>query len=171
MKVWATKQKGFTIVELLIVIVIIGILAAITIVAYNGIQNRANDTAVQSDLRNIAGKINEYKVINDKLPTPTTDLAAMNIKVSRNAYGAHYVPSVGNENNLIYCYSSLTSSNATFIIVAAAKSGNVFVYRDGSVQNGVGPLTTFTTTCANNGLSSTGSWFYAGSVWQSWIST
>lgn len=35
------KQKGFTIVELLIVIVVIGILAAITIVAYNGIQERA----------------------------------------------------------------------------------------------------------------------------------
>jgi prepilin-type N-terminal cleavage/methylation domain-containing protein len=32
------KQRGFTIVELLIVIVVIGILAAITIVAYNGIQ-------------------------------------------------------------------------------------------------------------------------------------
>jgi prepilin-type N-terminal cleavage/methylation domain-containing protein len=35
------KQTGFTIVELLIVIVVIGILAAITIVAYNGIQERA----------------------------------------------------------------------------------------------------------------------------------
>ena len=35
------RQKGFTIVELLIVIVVIGILAAITVVAYNGIQERA----------------------------------------------------------------------------------------------------------------------------------
>ena len=35
------KQKGFTIVELLIVIVVIGILAAISIVAYNGVQERA----------------------------------------------------------------------------------------------------------------------------------
>lgn len=44
---WAKqKQSGFTIVELLIVIVVIGILAAITIVAYNGIQQRANNTAI-----------------------------------------------------------------------------------------------------------------------------
>jgi prepilin-type N-terminal cleavage/methylation domain-containing protein len=39
------KQAGFTIVELLIVIVVIGILAAITIVAYNGIQDRARLSA------------------------------------------------------------------------------------------------------------------------------
>ncbi len=39
---WA-KHKGFTIVELLIVIVIIGILAAITIVAFNGAQQRGRD--------------------------------------------------------------------------------------------------------------------------------
>ena len=35
------KRRGFTIVELLIVIVVIGILAAITIIAYNGVQVRA----------------------------------------------------------------------------------------------------------------------------------
>lgn len=42
------KQAGFTIVELLIVIVVIGILAAITIVAYNGIQERAESTKIVS---------------------------------------------------------------------------------------------------------------------------
>lgn len=41
------NKNGFTIVELLIVIVVIGILAAITIVAYNGIQNRAQDTKIK----------------------------------------------------------------------------------------------------------------------------
>ncbi|MNR19415.1 Type II secretion system protein G precursor [compost metagenome] len=44
------RQTGFTIVELLIVIVIIGILAAITVVAYNGIQQRAQNTKIDSDL-------------------------------------------------------------------------------------------------------------------------
>lgn len=46
------KQTGFTIVELLIVVVVIAIFAAITIVAYNGIQNRSRDSSVKSDVSN-----------------------------------------------------------------------------------------------------------------------
>jgi len=45
---------GFTIVELLVVVVVIGILAAITIVSYNGITNRAVESSMQSDLQNSA---------------------------------------------------------------------------------------------------------------------
>ena len=58
------SQPGFTIVELLIVIVIIGILAAITIVAYNGIQQRARETTVKADLANSAKKMANDNVLN-----------------------------------------------------------------------------------------------------------
>lgn len=59
---WMRKKSGFTIVELLIVIVVIGILAAITIVAYNGIQQRGRDAQRKSDLANIAKAYALYKV-------------------------------------------------------------------------------------------------------------
>lgn len=59
---WAQKQKGFTIVELLIVIVVIGILAAITIVAYNGIQQRARDAQRKSDLAAAIKGFQIYKI-------------------------------------------------------------------------------------------------------------
>lgn len=47
------RQRGFTIVELLIVIVIISILAVIVIVAYNGIQDRARAAKIQSDEKSL----------------------------------------------------------------------------------------------------------------------
>ena len=50
------KLSGFTIVELLVVIVVIGILASISIVAYNGIQNKARASATDADLVNIEKK-------------------------------------------------------------------------------------------------------------------
>lgn len=55
-------QKGFTIVELLMVIVIIAILAAITIVAYNGIQQRARDAKRVSDISQIKKALLAYDV-------------------------------------------------------------------------------------------------------------
>lgn len=50
------NHSGFTIVELLIVIVVIGILAAITVVAYNGVQQRARDAKMDSTLQSAAKK-------------------------------------------------------------------------------------------------------------------
>ncbi len=49
--------RGFTIVELLIVVVVIAILAAITIVAYNGITANARDSALKADLNTAAKKV------------------------------------------------------------------------------------------------------------------
>ena len=62
------KSQGFTIVELLIVIVIIGILAAITIVAYNGIQVRARDSARIAKVTSIAKAIELYNTDNGRYP-------------------------------------------------------------------------------------------------------
>jgi len=67
-------KRGFTIVELLIVIVVIGILAAITIVAYNGIQKRAQVASAQTGTNQAAKKIAAYSATNnDMFPTSLSD--------------------------------------------------------------------------------------------------
>jgi prepilin-type N-terminal cleavage/methylation domain-containing protein len=62
-----SRKSAFTIVELLIVIVIIGILAAITIVAYNGVQERARVSRANSDLVSLAKAIMAARVNKDQV--------------------------------------------------------------------------------------------------------
>lgn len=63
-----TFVPGFTIVELLIVIVVIGILAAITIVAYNGVQVKARDSTRISKVKSISKAIELYHADNGQYP-------------------------------------------------------------------------------------------------------
>lgn len=66
--VWQRKQTGFTIVELLIVIVVIAILAAITIVAYNGIQQQAKDSVIISTVDGWEKVLRMAAVNNNAMP-------------------------------------------------------------------------------------------------------
>ncbi len=108
------KQRGFTIVELLIVIVVIAILAAITIVAYNGIQNRAKQSSAQSRLAQANKKILAYAVTNsDSYPA---SLAAAEVDNSDN--GLQY--SVNNDvSPRTY---GLTSTNGNFSYYVSSTS-------------------------------------------------
>ena len=54
------NQKGFTIVELLIVIVVIGILAALVLNAFSGVQAKARDTKRQTDIRAISSQLEAW---------------------------------------------------------------------------------------------------------------
>ncbi len=71
-----TSTSAFTIVELLIVIVVIAILAAITIVAYNGIQDRAKASAASQALSNALKKIKYWQVEQDSTLAPSSLAAA-----------------------------------------------------------------------------------------------
>ena len=142
------KQSGFTIVELLIVIVVIGILAAIVIVAFNGVQNRAKDTSIQSDLKNIAGLLEQHRVVNDTLPTSLLAASMKSlgtVSVAKDAYGNHYNNGSG-LYNLLYCRGS---NGNDFALVAASTSGKTYQYSSlgGGVKEHGPPLTSSATIC------------------------
>lgn len=66
------KQAGFTIVELLIVVVVIAILATITVVAFNGIQQQSRDSARTSAVSQIRKALEAYKVQCGRYPAHTS---------------------------------------------------------------------------------------------------
>ncbi len=63
------KQAGFTIVELLIVIVVIGILATLVIATFTGVQQKARNTKRQTDLVALDSHIEAYSGTNGYFPT------------------------------------------------------------------------------------------------------
>lgn len=80
-------RNGFTIVELLIVIVVIAVLAGITIVAFNGIRDRARTNALTAELVQIERKLKSHAVLNgEQLPATLADAGITNTPTSTYTY-------------------------------------------------------------------------------------
>ena len=114
---WRVKHQGFTIVELLIVIVVIGILAVITVVAYNGVQNRAKISSVSSALSQAARKVGLYQAENGRYPTTTanagiSDSGNISYQYNADANGTSYCMTALIEGKLPYKISNTSSVSA-----------------------------------------------------------
>lgn len=133
----SVKRAGFTIVELLIVIVVIAILATITVVSYNTVTDKANDASVQSDIKNIAQQLTGYCFEKGSCPRTGTDMKELGIKVSKDAYGEPYTTSIGGAFNGVFCFPR-ESGGRKFSIIASSKSGKVFKYNSGQVSEYTG---------------------------------
>jgi len=150
-------KSGFTIVELLIVIVVIGILATIGVVSYNGAQNRAR-TAAAIDGADKASDLLEVFQLNNGGQYPAT--------------GSLSSAGVTDSDNVTYQYTQ-TSGGANYCLTATSKNVSYKISQDvrptkgactGHTLNGMANITNLSTnpraTAAGTGWSSNN-----GTIW------
>lgn len=147
-----SKQTGFTIVELLIVIVVIGILAAITIVTYAGISQRATATSLKSDLNGASKQLRLYQVDNSGYPIgiDCNTTPAANTICLKSSNGTTYTTFTPNN----------TTNPQTFCITATNGTANYFVNQDGTPASGACSVTNLVLNpvpASSSGYGTTGS--------------
>lgn len=114
--------SGFTIVELLIVIVVIGILAAITIVAYNGIQTRARNAQQITSAKAYLSAFAAYVAANNTYP-PSVSRVCLGIDQGACVNNTSWSRDSGLETALKTLVSPLPAANSAIPIVSTPKMG------------------------------------------------
>jgi len=119
---------GFTIVELLVVIVVVGALAAVSFIAYSGIRQRAVDTTLQTDLRGASQQAKIAEVTSGNYPADTSGFKASS--------GTSYQYTV---NNVLktFCITATSGTTSYFIDQVTLPGSGACV---GHVAGGANPL-------------------------------
>jgi prepilin-type N-terminal cleavage/methylation domain-containing protein len=109
-------SRGFTIVELIVVIVCIGILAGITIVAYGGWRKSVAQKQVQSDLNGIAAAMDSERNFNNAYPTslPSTFTASPGVTL-------YYKPG---GTSTVYCIQATSVQVPTVVYYLDSTNNN-----------------------------------------------
>lgn len=126
------RELGFTVVELLIVIVVIGILATLTVIAYSGVQNQSRYSAQQSSLQQSYKKLEAYKLQNaENIPTNQANAVTAGMIAPSDSTTTYYPNTDANT----YCVQYV--SNANNSVVSSVSSGNSAATKGACLESGL----------------------------------
>jgi prepilin-type N-terminal cleavage/methylation domain-containing protein len=108
------NKKGFTIIELLVVMSIICVLCGIAIPLFASSRMKAGDTAAKVDLRNVMEFLDIYYLNYDTYPETVDDLLAAGCRLSRNVSFTNYsISDFGDDQVTVHMHiKHVSSSNA-----------------------------------------------------------
>ena len=146
-----SREAGFTLIELMVVVLIIAILITIAIPTFLGARARAQDRAAQSDLRN--GLTAEKTIYTDAQTYDATTAKMKTIEPSLNWNGATagrpaLTPSVG----------TTVSANDTVCLTETSKSGTVFNIADVGAGASAGTFRNKSGACTTAAATLSGAW-------------
>lgn len=118
------QEGGFSLIEILVVILVIGILAAIAIPMFLNQRRSANDAAVQSDIRNAAFAAENWMIKNPNSATPSQQLFVGPVKA--NYGGQEFTVSPGVHLEIVNFGRQNKDTIGAYVIYAYHEDGNQY---------------------------------------------
>ena len=150
-----TNKKGFTLIELMIVVAIIGILAAIAIPKFADLINKSKEGATKGALSSVRSALQVYYGDNEGV-FPTDNLAVLTASAKYiTSIPVAKIPGTGHaDSGVVTTASTITVAGVFDPATAADAGGWTYLNDKGTVAN----WGTFVVSCTHNDLKGTTHW-------------